>query len=343
MRYSLFILAIWFTLPAIGQIGGKSSYEFLNVPYSARLSGLGGVNITAVGDVNMLFANPALLDEALSDELSFNYLGYPASIHLSTAGMAHYFEGIGTAGLGVQYISYGEFDTYDASGNLTGASKAGEFNLNTTLSQQVGNYRIGIGMKWASSMIADYSSNALMFDLGGLFVHPEKDLVVGLAIKNLGFVLTEYSETSSSHLPFDVQVGVSYKPTYMPFRISITGYNVSDLDVSYFEEGDNTGTEKPNGFDKVMSHFVIGTDVIVTKNINLRLGYNHLIRENLRLPDRGGLSGISFGFMVKHKKIELGYAYGGYHAAGGINNFTITTNVSRFMGGKKTINEDAGE
>ena len=68
-----------------------------------------------------------------------------------------------------------------------------------------------------------------------------------------------------------MQVGVSYKPEHMPFRISITGYNLTTIDISYYEEDVNITIDKPSGFDKVLSHFVIGTEVIVGKNVNLRV------------------------------------------------------------------------
>lgn len=77
------------------------------------------------------------------------------------------------------------------------------------------------------SSVAGFRSNALLFDLGGTFVHPEKDLTIGLAIKNVGFVLSEYSGTSDTQLPFDVQAGITFKPKHMPLRFSITAYNLA--------------------------------------------------------------------------------------------------------------------
>lgn len=335
----LFILLLVGQLQA--QIGGESSYEFLNIPHTALVSGLGGMNVSlADKDVNLLFNNPALVGEQLHGNIGFNYLAYLGGINLSSVTYAHYLNDVGTIGGGVQYLNLGSVDTYDASGNLTGTAQSGEINTNFTFSHQVNSFRLGGGVKWVSSTIANYQSNALLFDLGGVFVHPEKDLRIGLVVKNMGVVLTEYSSTSKSTLPFDVQVGVSYKPEHMPFRLSLTGYNLTTADVSYFDEDATFAIDKPTGFDKVLSHFVIATEVVLGKNVNLRVGYNHLIRESLRLEDYRGLNGISLGLEVKVKKIAFAYAHGGYHAAGGINNFTISTNMYQFVGGAKQKNND---
>ena len=44
--------------------------------------------------------------------------------------------------------------------------------------------------------------------------------------------------------------------------------------------------------------------------------------------------------MIKIKKIEFAYSYARYHANAGINNFTIATNVNRFIGSNKINNDD---
>lgn len=341
LRTKLFMFILLLIGQLQAQVGGKNSYEFLNIPHTALVSGMGGINVSSAdNDVNLLFNNPALLGEQLHGELGFNYLAYLGTTNLSSVAYAYHFKNKGTLGAGVQYLNLGSIDTYDASGNLTGTASSGEINTNVTFSHQVSNFRIGGGMRWVNSNIADYGSNALLFDFGGVFIHPEQDLKVGLVFKNMGFVLSEYSTTSNTTLPFDVQVGVSFKPEHMPFRLSLSGYNLTTTDISYFEEDANITTDKPNGFDKVLSHFVIGTEVILGKNVNLRVGYNHLIRESLRLENTAGGAGISFGIQIKVKKIALAYSHGGYHAAGGINNFTIATNVNRFVGGAKQKNND---
>ncbi|MDH5475133.1 MAG: type IX secretion system protein PorQ [Cyclobacteriaceae bacterium] len=340
LRFSLYIITLFIVVQSQAQIGGEKSYEFLNIPHTAILTGLGGVNTSSADkDVNLLFSNPALVGQSLDGEMGFNYLAYFSGIQLSSFAYAHHFKEKGTLSGGFQYLSLGEIDAYDPSGVLIGSVKSGEMNATLTFSHQINHFRMGGGIKWVSSNIAENRSNAVMFDIGGVFIHPEKDLKVGLVIKNAGFVVSEYSETSTTKLPFDVQLGVSYKPEHMPFRFTITGYNLTKKQVLNYQAGDNS-SDPPNGFDKVLSRVVIGTEVVFSENVNLRIGYNHLVREHLRLEQTGGGAGISFGLMIKIKKIEFSYSHGGYHVGGGTNNFTIATNINRFVSGAKTNNND---
>ena len=49
--------------PLNAQDGGSTAYNFLNVTSSAKIYGLGGVNISLVDDdINVIDQNPALLD-----------------------------------------------------------------------------------------------------------------------------------------------------------------------------------------------------------------------------------------------------------------------------------------
>ena len=67
--------------------------------------------------------------------------------------------------------------------------RSGESALFVSKSHQISNFRFGATLKMAFSSIAGYRANAIMMDIGGLFVHPHQDFTVGLAIKNVGFVV----------------------------------------------------------------------------------------------------------------------------------------------------------
>ena len=341
MRYFLQIVVLLIVVQLQAQVGGEKSYEFVNIPHSAKLSGLGGINISSANnDVNMLFSNPALVGEALDGHLSFNYLTYFANTSMSSFAYAYKLKSLGTLSGGVQYLNLGVIDSYNASGNLIGTVNSSELNTTTAFAHKIDNFQIGGSLKWVNSSIAENRSNAILFDFGGVFIHPEKDFTVGMVIKNVGFVINEYTATSSSSLPFDLQVGVTYKPEHMPFRFSISTYNIFEKNVLESNNIDNTTFEEHSTFDKVLARFVIGTELVFNEHVNLRIGYNHYNRENLRLEQVGGLAGISLGLMIKIKKIEFAYSYGGYHANAGINNFTIATNVNRFIGSNKINNDD---
>lgn len=56
---------------------GSTAYNFLNVTSSAKIYGLGGVNITLVDDdISVADQNPALLGPEMSNMVGMNYMHY---------------------------------------------------------------------------------------------------------------------------------------------------------------------------------------------------------------------------------------------------------------------------
>ena len=317
------------------QVGGNKSYEFLNIPYTARISGLGGVNVSQVDqDVNLFLSNPALVGDTLSGYASANFLSYFADISLATFAYSRKVDQLGgVLSVGIQHLGLGSIDGFDPSGSPTQAFSSGETAITLNHAREAGNFRMGVNLKLISSNIASYRSNALLFDLGGVFVHPEKQLNVGMAIKNVGFVISDYTEQSNSKPPMDVQVGATFKPEHMPFRFSFTAYQFinGDRDLAYYEPSSRIQADKPSGFDEFARHFVIGTEILLGKNVNVRLGYNHLVRKELSLESKSGGAGISYGFMFKVKAMEFAYSRGGYHVAGGAHHFTLALNTNTVL------------
>jgi hypothetical protein len=331
------LLVVFFPLFAIGQIGGQSIFEYLNTPNNTRLAGLGGVEVTNMDwDVNAIFSNPASLNPEMDKHLSFNYLTYYANIGMNSLAYAHEFSGIGMFSLGLSKIGYGEIDSYDQSGNSLGDFDAGEWMIQSGYARMINNFTLGANVRFTFSNIAGYRASAVLIDVGGIFKHPEEDLRIGLVFKNVGFVINDYLNTSDSSLPFDVQTGISYKPRYMPFRFHFNAYQLGRGDITYYNPDDPDGPDVPGTFDKVMSHIVLGGEFLVSKNVNLRFGYNHLIRQELRLENTSGGAGFSGGFMFRIKAFEFSYTRSWYHVSGGINYFGLTSDFNSLFRKKST-------
>lgn len=312
---------------AFCQLGGRRSFEFLSIHADTRTVALGGVNVSGGGeDINMFFNNPGSLNPEMQGQLTLQEGFYYANINITRAGLANVFKKTGTWGFGIQHVGYGEIDSYDPSGADLGQFKAGESMLVIGNGQQAGNFRFGINLKMAYSKIGSYHAMALLFDIGGMFIHPSQELTLGMKIKDLGFLLQDYTPSSGSNLPFDLQIGTTFKPRHMPFRFSITAYNLYLGDILYADIA--AGDEEPGTFSRIFGHFNFGTELILNKNVNLRAGYNYLIRHELRLEQKIGGAGLSFGLMIKVKTFEFSYSRAIYHVAGGINYLGITSNLS---------------
>ncbi len=309
------------------QIGGKKSFGFLNVPNNARLAALGGVNASLADcDVNFFFSNPTLVSDSLKGFASAGYQFYVADVGHATFSYAHNFKKIGTLSFGVQHLSYGSLKGYDATGHAIGDYRSGETALVISKSHQISNFRIGANFKMAFSNLAGYRASAMMLDIGGVFIHPKKNLRVGLVIKNFGVVLSDYSNSSDAKLPFDVQLGVTFKPEHMPLRFSFTGYNLASSNITYYNS--TADAEKPGALDKILRRINLGAEVLLHKNVNVLIGYNYLIHQELKLENAGGSAGVSFGFSARIKTVEFTFSRSAYVVGNAGYSFTLATDVN---------------
>lgn len=330
-RYALlffFIISVFSSITVFSQLAGRRSFEFLNIPSSSRMAGLGGVNVSlADRDVNFFYANPASNGDSLKGAASVNYQFFVADIGHASITYGHDFPSVGFITAGVQHINYGDISGYDASGMETGNFSSQETALFVSKSHQVGNYRFGVSMKGIFSSIAGYGSNAIAIDVGGIFIHPKQQLTVGLVIKNIGAVLSDYSNTGNTRLPFDVQVGTTFKPEHMPFRFSVTGYNLVNIDILY----DSPEFDDYSFLQNVFSHLNFGGEILVHKNVNVLVGYNYLNHQALKLENGGGGAGISVGFSVSIKMVDLVVSRSAYVAGNAAYSFTLSTNINRYF------------
>lgn len=309
------------------QTANTNSFEFINIPPSARQVGLGGKNISSVDrDPNMFLSNPAAIDSKADNLISFNYIPYFSKVNYLNTSYTKYLEKFGSWGANVTYLDYGVFEGYDPSGQSMGSFSARDYAIVLSNSHSKNNFSIGGSIKLTGSEIESFRSSALLFDLGGLFIHPTKDLKIGMTIRNIGFQLKNYTRSSDFKLPFDLQLGGSFKPEHMPLRLSLTLHSLNRLKVS-----EEIRREKISTIDQIFSHFVFGTEVLLTKNINIRAGFDHERRKEMKIAQGGALSGFSIGMMVRVKAFEIAYSRGAFNAAGSQNCFTLITDLNYFL------------
>ena len=305
----------------------SASFTSLQLPSFAKIAGLGGVNTSLFHGGNSFFLyNPALLSEAGNNHLSLSYALLPGGAGLSNANYNFKIAKLGTFGGGLQYISYGQIQGYDDTGAPTQVFTPNDFTLSVSHARQVNNFRLGATLKFANTSISGYSGNAILFDLGGVFIHPTMDFTVGMAIKNFGFITSEFSSTGSTTLPFDVNIGTSIKPEHMPIRFSVTIHQLQQWDLTHDDEEINSFN---TSLDNFFRHVVLAAEIILNEHVSILTGYNHLRRKDLRLEDSGGFSGFSIGTSISVKAFQFAYAFGGYHVAGNTNTFTLAADLSQ--------------
>jgi hypothetical protein len=89
--------------------------------------------------------------------------------------------------------------------------------------------------------------------------------------------------------------------------------------------------EKISLADNLFRHAIIGTEILLSENFHLRLGYNHQRRRELALANIKGLVGYNMGFGMKIWRFHVDYAYSSYHLAGGSHYFSATSNLQSWM------------
>jgi hypothetical protein len=354
-RYLLLLLpAFFFLLPkAYSQVGGESTYEFLNLPNSARIAALGG-NYLAIydHDITLSLANPSLISEDMHNKLGFSFVDYYTDINYGYAQYARTFNKIGTFVASMQFINYGEFDRADASGQRNGTFTAGEYALNIGWGRRLHpHWSIGANLKGIYSSFEAYSSFGIAVDVSGTYIHEKAGFAASLIARNIGLQLTTYYDDQRHPLPFELQLGMSQGLKYLPLKFSFLYHTMQTWDLTYRDPlvvAENTdpitGEEnEDSGFadfgDKLLRHIVIGAELNITDFLSLRGGYNYGRRQDNGVSTKMSTTGFSWGVGLRIKKFHFSYARSRYHLAGSPNYITLTFDLKEFTG-KRTAKSD---
>ena len=343
--FGMFLVTVPLALRA--QIGGQDSFDFVNLPQNARLIALGGANVSAAhGDVNQFVVNPGLLTDSVAGQLSLNYYSYYADVANISAAYAHRFQDGGMLGIAVQSVQYGSFEGFDPTGQATGEFTAADLAVGLTYARKLGPFSLGGSVKFAQQQIDTYSAIGLLFDFGAAFIHPKADFTVGLAVRNLGLPLKMMTPAQEFQSPLDVQLGATYKPGQMPFRLSLTLQRLHQLMETAYEDPALAGqtdafgnplSEEVSTAEQALRHVVLGLEFVPSQLIQVRMGYNFLHRAALAPAEAPGLTGLSFGAELHLGWGALGYARSQLHTASGAHNFTLRLDMPHFFPKKRTI------
>jgi hypothetical protein len=343
------LLIIFFVLiipSAYCQIGGTSTYNFLELPVSARAAAMGGNYISVRdGDLSLAADNPSFLDSSVDRHLVMTYVPFIAGIQYGFASYAETFKNIGTFDAGLKYVSYGTFTQADVSGNIIGTFSAADYMLNIGYGRPMLDSLISVGgnLKLITSNMAQYYSIGAAIDLAGSYISKNRRFFAALLVQNVGTEIKNYTPGNPEALPFDIQAGLAVKLAHAPFRFNLTIQHLQQWTLTYLDPTDTATVNSLTGqpvagessltqfADNLMRHFVPGVEVLLGKNFALRLAYNYERRQELKLEANTGLIGFSGGFEIKIYKFQISYALASYNLAGASNTFTIGINLADFV------------
>ncbi len=328
------------------QSGGDNIWDFLNVPVSARATSLGGQHVGIYDDdLNWVYNNPSLLNSSMNNQLTMNYADYLADIRFGYISYARSFKRLGNLGMGLYHIDYGKFTEADEYGNQLGTfNQVYDYSVNAFYSREVVDSLLQIGgtLKTIGSKYQYWNAFGAAIDLSATYHNDPNQFAAALVVKNIGGQInTFYDGSGQEPLPFEVQLGLSKKLLHAPFRFSLLLRNLETPNLRYETEAEidqrinsETPTPEPGKLtkfgDNAMRHAVFGVEFVPTKNFNLRLGYNYKRREELKIPDKTGMVGFSWGFGMKIYKFHISYGRARYHLAAVTNHFTLAIKLDEF-------------
>ena len=354
-------LRILFTIVLVGltcfcrlsaQNGGRSIFPVLKFPPSARATALGGTLISVSdGDLSLAAINPAILNEEMHQALTFNHRFHPGGINYSHFGYGHHAKRSGlTWHFGIQHLGYGDFEGLDEFQNPLGPVSAAETSLLFGIAKPLyERLTLGANIKVTNAMLGSYGSWGLAGDLGAWYHTDEDRLTIGLVFRNIGSQLTTFVPGNREDMPFDIQLGISRKLKYLPFRFSVTATNLHRWNLVYdnpnaveniplFGSEDSSSDQSPFELqiDNLFRHLVFSGEFLFgqTENVSLRFGYNHLRRQELTVQSLRSLTGFSIGLGIRLARFRVAFGHEFYHLAGGATHFTFSTTFGEFQKSK---------
>ena len=345
MKNLVFIFLLLSSFIGSAQIGGTNTYEFLNIPISARVASLGG-NVVAVydNDPTLSLGNPSLLNSEMNGMVTFSYLNYFADINHGYVSYVKDYKKAGTFSLGIRYLNYGTFLETDEGGNELGNFTASEHAFVLGWGKQIDSmFSVGANLKPIYSSLYLYSSAGIAFDFSGTYNNKDKGFTASIVIKNVGTQLSPYVEGGEKEpIPFEIQAGISKRLMHVPFRISLDVVQLQNWNLSYNDSIVDTNNDpnltdeekaeqnKTSLLNETFKHFVVGGEFVPSKSFMLRFGFNLRRRSELAHEAKPGLIGFSWGVGFRIKKFHISYGSAKYHLAGPSNYFTVTTNLSEY-------------
>jgi hypothetical protein len=335
MNHKVFFLfaSLFYVTTLMAQLGGRTTYQFLNLVNSPRQAALGGKVVTNYDyDPTQGLFNPAAINPEMDNQLSLNYVNYIGDVSYGSAAYAYLWDRrTQVIHTGITYVNYGQFDGYDEMGNATENFSGSEVALSFGHARNVAftNFHIGGNLKFISSTLESYSSFGIALDIGVMYLYKDWDLRITGVARNIGTQLKPY-DNQIEKLPFELILGISQTLENIPIRWHFTLENMQLWDVAFanpnrdeFDLEGNVTTENIGFIDNAFRHMIFGIELFPESAFNLRLGYNVRRAEELRIIEKRAFAGLSAGFSVKFNYLRLSYSYAKYSSAATSSYFGI--------------------
>ena len=308
MKKIIFILAVFtaFSLSAVNDNAGTSGFTFFKTTFYARAAAMANAYSAVSGDVNSVFYNPAGLAKLDGKSVSTTYMNYFDGINCGSVAYGFKYNNRFNLAVFSQFLTAKEDRTLvDEYGNYTGTD--GTFgmsdllvgiNFSTAFHQTVD---FGANIKYLQESLDSNTASAIALDLALIHQTVNKNLKIGIALKNLGKQISYYTDDKyKENLPKMAVVGFNY---------TFSQKFIANLDITKPFEND--------------IHSGLGVEYTYNDFMKLRTGYkteasNWRSGGNLEI-----LSGLSAGFGINWNSIDFDYAVASYGDLGFVNQLSL--------------------
>jgi hypothetical protein len=328
MRNKLLIIIILMNVFDSVHISGQNqttAFAFLELPVSAHAASIGG-NGVSIPDAEpaLLASNPALLSNVNRKYIGLDYMSWLSSTKIAGALYLHPIDEYSSYAVTARYFDYGTMKETTSDNTETGTFSAKDIVIGGTYSYRLSEFwKGGVTGNFIYSHYSFLSSVAIGIDMGLNYYNPETNFSLGIAATNLGGQIKAF-ENTFEHLPFDLSVGVSWKLTHAPLRITAAMNRLNHWDSEYF----STAEDADLNFGTIFArHISFGTDILLSDQLYISVGCN--LNNRAMFSDKGnkGLEGLSIGTGLQLKKVIFGLSYGKYQVSTSSILFNFAYNI----------------
>jgi len=308
---------------------GSTAAPFLNIAIGARAVSLGGAFVATSNDVSSLYWNPAGASRVMSNEAMFTRSQWFADITYNWAGAMLNLGDMGTFGLSVTYLDYGEIEvTTLAEQQGTGERfNAKDLSMGLTYAYNLTDrFSIGTNVKYINQSIWNSSASALAVDLGVLFISDLYGLRIGATISNFGPDMALDGKDLLVQHDIDpiiegnndqilAKLRTDEYPLPLTFKVGVA-MDLINSDMHKFTIA--MDALHPNDNDESLN---LGAEYVFNNLVSFRGGYKSLFLDNSEEGLTLGV-GVHYGF-APNLGIYFDYAYQDFGILKDVQHFTI--------------------
>jgi len=277
------------------------SGQFLKIPVSARVVGMGGAQVAIAEGVSSIAYNPAGILSIDQYGFAASYTSWFANIRHSFIGAAANIHSIVSVGASVIMLATDDM-AVTTPGHPEGTGeyfRASDYAFSISFARQVSDkFSVGVNAKYITSYLynTDYNASSIAFDIGTLYDIDVINTRLGVSLTNLGSDIKFINETYS--LPTALRFGALFNIWDQPLHKVTATFQIT----------------RPNDANE---QYNLGVEYVFQQNFALRAGYKFAYdAENWTVGFGAKLSALGLNG-------RLDYGYNNFKWLTGTHSFSI--------------------